>query len=211
MGTIKKSDFKMAIKEGKSIEEFVDVDGGIISGDERYNKGTEIKTGPINQPDDEGGIATTTDDFAATSIQPRNWWWSLSYGYGQGKGKSPIGSNMGIGPNDSNLDESVDESELTKEQMMKKMVEDILSRKSSNKDLVKKSENSDVNRGNIPDISTIEETKMIVVGKTKDLLDSIKDSNLNGEELATVLNYILYNTDTSSIPSEYKPILRKLI
>lgn len=207
MGTIKKSDFKKAVKEGKSIEELVDADGGIISGDEKYNKGSEIKTGPINQPDDEKGVPTTTDDFAATSIQPRNWWWSLSYGYGQGKGKSPIGSNIGMHSDNYELDES----ELTEEQMMKNMVEDILSKKSSNQDLVKKSENSDVNRGEIPDVSKIEDTKMIAVGKTKDLVASIKDGNLSGEDLAILLNFVLYNTDTTEIPSEYKNILRKLI
>lgn len=211
MRTIKKADLKKAIIEGKSINEFVDDDGGMISGDERFNMGSEIKTGPINQPDDDHGIATTTDDFAASSIQPRNWWWSLSYGYGQGKGKSPIGSNIGIGPDDSNLDESIIETELTKEQMMKNMVEDLLSKKTSTHDLVKKSENSDVNRGKIPDITNIEETKMIVVGKTKDLLNAIKDGNLDGQELAIVLNYILYNTDTSTVPQDYKSILRKLV
>lgn len=202
MGTIKKSDFKKAVKEGKSLDEFVDDEGGIISGDERYNMNVDVKTGPINQPDDEKGISTTTDDHRATSIQPRNWWWSLSYGYGQSSSTPTDIHDIG---------ESIDESELTEEQMMKKMVEDILSKKSSNTDIVRRMSDNDVSRAGIPDIDKIEDTKMIVVGKIKDLIDSLGNENLNGEELGIVLNYFLKNINTEEIPSDYKNIIRKAI
>ena len=38
MGTFKKKEFKKMVVESTPIEEFVDDDGGIIGGDERYNK-----------------------------------------------------------------------------------------------------------------------------------------------------------------------------
>lgn len=211
MTTFKKKDFKKMVIESNSIEEFVNDDGSMISGDERYNKGVDVKTGPINMPGDEKGIAVDTDKHAAQAIQPRNWWWSLSYGYGQGKGKSPIGSNIGNGPESDTFGESIDESELTSEQRMKKMVEDILSRQSDNQDLVKRRSNSDVNRNGIPDIKDLSDTKMIVVGKLKDLLDTIESSNLSGEEVGVVLNYLLTTINSSQIPSDYKNIIRKLL
>jgi len=198
MGTFKKKEFKKMVVESTPIEEFVDDDGGIIGGDERYNKGVDVKTGPINMPGDEKGLALTTNKHAASAIQPRNWWWSLTYGYGQGTGTgaNPIASNIG-------------ESELTSEQRMKKMVEDIMSKKSNNSDIVRKGNTSDVNRNNIPDIEDLSDTQMIVVGKLKDLMDTMTSTNMNGEELGITLNYFLSNVDTSQIPSDYKNIIRK--
>jgi len=50
---------------------------------------------------------------------------------------------------------------------------------------------------------------MIIVGKLKDLIDSIGSSNLSGEEVGIVLNFLLGNIDSSQLPSDYKNILRK--
>jgi len=202
MATFKKKDFKNMVVESAPIEEFVDDDGGIISGDEKYNKGVDVKTGPINMPSDEKGLALTTNKHAANAIQPRNWWWSLTYGYGQGQGASVMASNLGES-------DSIDESELTSEQRMRKMVEDILSKKSNNTDIVKKGRTSDVNRNNIPDIDDLSDTQMIIVGKLKDLIDSMGSTNMNGEELGITLNYFLSSVDTSQIPNDYKNIIRK--
>ena len=202
MATFKKKDFKTMVVESASIDEFVNDDGGIISGDEKYNKGVDVKTGPINMPGDDKGLALTTNKFAANAIQPRNWWWSLTYGYGQGQGASVMASNLGES-------DSIDESELTSEQRMRKMVEDILSKKSNNTDIVKKGKTSDVNRNNIPDIEDLSDTQMIIVGKLKDLIDSMGSTNMNGEELGITLNYFLSNVDTSQIPNDYKNIIRK--
>jgi len=209
MTTFKKKDFMRMVIESNNIHEFVNDDGSMISGDERYNKGVDVKTGPINMHGDEKGISVDTDKHAANAIQPRNWWWSLSYGYGQGKGKSPIGSNIGNGPDGDTFGESIDESELTSEQRMNKMVEDILSRQSDNKDLVKRGSTSDVNRNGIPDIKDLSDTKMIIVGKLRDVLDTIQSSNLSGEEVGIVLNHLLSNIDSSQIPIDYKNIIRK--
>ena len=202
MATFKKKDFKTIVVESASIDEFVNDDGGIISGDEKYNKGVDVKTGPINMPGDDKGLALTTNKFAANAIQPRNWWWSLTYGYGQGQGASVMASNLGES-------DSIDESELTSEQRMRKMVEDILSKKSNNTDIVKKGRTSDVNRNNIPDIEDLSDTQMIIVGKLKDLIDSMGSTNMNGEELGITLNYFLSNVDTSQIPNDYNNIIRK--
>jgi hypothetical protein len=201
MATFKKKDFKNTVIETASIEEFVNDDGGIIGGDEKYNKGVDVKTGPINMPSDDKGLALTTNKHAANAIQPRNWWWSMSYGQSQGTGRgsaNPIASNLG-------------ESEITSEQRMRNMVEDILSKKfnNGNTDIVKKGSNSDVNRNNVPDIEDLSDTQMIIVGKLKDLISSMGSTNMNGEELGITLNYFLNTIDTSQIPSDYKNIIRK--
>lgn len=212
MATFKKKDFKKMVTESDNIEEFVGADGSIISGDEKFNKGVDVKTGPINMPGDEKGIAQDTDKFRAQAVQPRNWWWSLSYGYGQGSGKRPdsvTSSSVHAQPMESVEEtEELIESEIAEERM-RKMVEDILSKKSETKDLVKKRNTSDVNRNNIPDIEELSDTKMIIVGKLKDLMDTMATSNMNGEELGIVMNYLISNFDTSKIPSDYKNIIRK--
>jgi hypothetical protein len=207
MATFKKKEFKNIVIESKTIDEFVNDDGGVIGGDEKYNKGVDVKTGPINMPGDDKGLALTTNKHAANAIQPRNWWWSLTYGYGQGTGRgsgNPIASNLGES-------EAIDESELTAEQRMRKMVEDIIAKKSNRGDIVKKGTNSDVNRNNVPDIEDLGDTQMIIVGKLKDLIDSMDSTNMNGEELGIVLNYFLSSVDTTQIPYDYKTIIRKKI
>jgi hypothetical protein len=204
MATFKKKDFKNIVIESDSIEEFVNDDGGIIGGDEKYNKGVDVKTGPINMPGDKKGLALVTNKFAATAIQPRNWWWSLTYGYGQGAktGSNPVASNLGES-------ESIDEGEITAEQRMRNMVEDILSNKTNNTDIVKKRSNSDVNRNKIPDIEELSDSQMIIVGKLEDLINSMESNNMNAEELGITLNHLLSNVDTNKIPSDYKNIIRK--
>ena len=212
MTTFKKKDFKKLVIESSNVDELVDVDGGIISGDERFGKDVEIKTGPINRHGDEKGIAPDTDKFRSQAVQPRNWWWSLSYGYGQGSGKRPdsvTSSSITAEPfSTSSMTEEISETDISEERV-RKMVEDILSKKSNNQDLVKKGSASDVNRNKIPDIEELSDTKMIIVGKLKDLIDTMSSSNLNGEEAGIVLNYLLSSLDTSSIPSDYKNMIRK--
>jgi hypothetical protein len=212
MATFKKTAFKKKIKESIKVDEFVTDDGAVISGDEKYNKDVEITTGPINLPGDDKGISPTTDDHATSAIQPRNWWWSLSYGYGQGSGKSPVGSNLGLqGASYGSFDESIDESNLTSEQRMKKMVEDIMTNRAESKGLVNRGDANDVNRNKIPDIEDLNDTNMIVVGKVDDMMDTIATSNLSGEEVGIVLNHLLDTVDTSKIPSDYKRIIRNKI
>ncbi len=198
MTTFKKKDFKNTVVESTQVDEFVNDDGGIIGGDEKYNKGVDVKTGPINMPGDDKGVALTTNKHAANAIQPRNWWWSLTYGYGQGTGKgaTPIASNLG-------------ESELTAEQRMRNMVEDIMTKKSNSAGIVKKKSNSDVNRNNIPDIEELSDSQMIVVGKLDDLVDTINGLPLSPDELGIVVNRLVSKIDSSKIAVDYKNIIRK--
>jgi len=213
MTTFKKKDFKKLVIESENIDELVNDDGSMISGDEKYNKGVDVKTGPINMPGDEKGIAQDTDKFRSQAIQPRNWWWSLSYGYGQGSGKRPdttTSNSMHSLPLGFHESEEISEADISEERM-RKMVEDILSRKSDNQELVKKRNNSDVNRNGIPDIEKRSDTKMIMVGKLRDLIDTMESGNLSGEEFGIILNFLLSTLDTSSIPSDYKNIIRKKI
>ena len=207
MATIKKKDFKNAVIESAPVDEFVNADGGIIGGDEKFNKGVDVKTGPINMPGDDKGVALTTNKHAANAIQPRNWWWSLTYGYGQGTGRgsaNPVASNLGES-------ESIDESEITAEQRMRSMVEDIMKERMDNTDIVKKRNNSDVNRNNVPDIKDLSKTQMIIVGKLEELVSSMGSNNMSAEELGITLNHFLSKIDTSKIPSDYKNIIRKQI
>lgn len=219
MTTFKKKDFKKLLIESDNIDELVNGDGSMISGDEKYNKGVDVKTGPINMPGDVKGVAQDTDKFRSQAVQPRNWWWSLSYGYGQGSGKRPdsvTASSVHSQPfetGDSSAvseNETVSESDISEERM-RKMVEDILSKKSDNQDLVNKRNNSDVNRNGIPDIEELSDTKMIMVGKLRDLIDTMESGNLSGEEFGIILNFLVSTLDTSSIPSDYKNIIRKKI
>ena len=208
MTTFKKKDFKKLVKESTPVDEFVKDDGSVIGGDEPYNKGVDVKTGPINMPDDEKGVAQYTDKFFAQAIQPHNWWWSLNYGY-----TGPTARATSLSPNnleDGGMSESetVDEA-LTSEQRMRNMVEDILSRKSDNKEMVKKTSTSDVNRNNIPDIDELSDTKQIVVGKLNDLIDTIGSSNLSGEEIGIVANYLISKLDTSKLPAGFKTMITK--
>jgi hypothetical protein len=172
MRTFKKKDFKKVVIDSDYIDEFVDDNGGIISGDERYNKGVDVKTGPINMPGDEKGLALTTNKHAANAIQPRNWWWSMTYGQGRGTGtgsSNPVASNLG-------------ESSIAEERM-RNMVEDILSKKNNNTDIIKKD--------NLSKTAKIESSISDKMAKEIEKAIAKVDSSMTDTDFAIAVAYIL--------------------
>lgn len=80
----------MRINKKNELEEFVDADGGVISGDRNVNSDSEIETGPVQKPwnDDseyEKGIAVTTDR-ATRYTQNIPWFAVYSYRSSTGRG-----------------------------------------------------------------------------------------------------------------------------
>lgn len=69
-------------------------------------------------------------------------------------------------------------------------------------------ENDDINNNQIPDIQELSKTKPIVANKSQEIIDTISKNNLNGVEIATMLNYILGNIDMTKIPQEYRIVLK---
>lgn len=198
MKTYKKKDFVLnkPINESE-VNELVDADGSPIGGGRTVTNNSEIETGPVYPPknDDSGyekGVSTTTDR-AARYRQPRNWFSNLGYGgtpYSHGeRGAIPI-----MAEDDNNI---------------KQMVEDILNKKSNDNEVVRRYVDTDVNQNNIPDLQDL--SNPAASNKTKEFLDVIKNNNLNGEQIAIMLNYIFTNLDVSKIPQNYKRLLLKKI
>jgi beta-mannanase len=74
----------------KKVDEFVNADGGIISGDRNATNNSEIETGPVQKPfnDDSGykkGISTTSDR-ASRYAQNIPWFAVYSYRGQSGRG-----------------------------------------------------------------------------------------------------------------------------
>ena len=78
------------IKEKIELDEFVDGEGGIISGDRNVTNDSEVETGPVQKPynddsDYEKGVSTTTDR-AARYRQNIPWFAVYSYRSQSGRG-----------------------------------------------------------------------------------------------------------------------------
>lgn len=107
------------LKEKFELDEFVDSEGGIISGDRNVTNDSEIETGPVQKPynddsDYEKGVSTTSD---RASRYRQNIPWFAVYSY-----RSQSGRGLPI-------------NETKKKIITKKELEE---------DLVKKSKNSEV-------------------------------------------------------------------
>lgn len=191
MATIKKKDLKQykvkdSSEEKEELDELVDADGSPIEGSKVDVNDTEIETAPQQ----------TSDEFANSAIQPNR------YFYGIGGTAYSRGARV--------QSESEDLGETAKAKM-RKMVEDLLSKKSDDHNFVSRYQDTDVNRNNIPDLSDLAQTyqKPIPAKKTQEMLDTIQKNNLNGEEVAIILNFIINNIDTSQIPDDYKRMIMK--
>jgi hypothetical protein len=82
----------MPIKKKSEIEEFVDSDGSIISGDRNAVNNSEIETGPTAKPwnddsDYEKGVSTTTDRVTRYT-QNIPWFAVYSYRSAAGRGQT---------------------------------------------------------------------------------------------------------------------------
>ena len=106
MPTIKKNE----------IEEFVGLDGSIISGDRNATDNSEIETGPVDKPfnddsDYEKGVSTTTD---RKSRYAQNIPWFAVYSYrGQG-GRGQTVSETKLKITKKELEENIEEDLVKK-------------------------------------------------------------------------------------------------
>lgn len=69
-------------------------------------------------------------------------------------------------------------------------------------------EGNDINHNQIPDIQELSKTKPIVANKAQEVIDTIGKNNLNGDEIASLLNFILSNIDMNNISPEYRNMLK---
>lgn len=144
MATLKNKEVK------PPVDEFVDADGGIISGDRNATSNSEIETGPVQKPfnDDseyEKGMATTTDR-AARYRQDIPWF--AVYSYGQ---RARVNEN--------------EPKKVTKKQIEKKIEEDLVKKSGIDREVWAKDYNGKAEKV----IDIIEDGDL-----TKDQLEKIK-------------------------------------
>lgn len=170
------------VKGDQTIDELVDADGSIISGKRAKTNDSEIWTAPQQ----------TTNDYKAGVTQGRRFgaWGGTPYSHGDAAGMGE--SKVHIG-----------------ERKMREMVEDLINTKlgkKKNDDIVSNNKPSDINRNEIPDIDELftDKKKAAVAHHTSELIDSIKNNNLEEEELAMVLNALVKNIDFSQLGNDYK-------
>lgn len=118
---------KKNIKETDEIEEFVNADGGIISGDRNATSDSEIETGPVAKPfndtsDYEKGVSTTTD--RATRYRQNIPWFAV-YSYGGSH-------NRGLPVNEKKT------TILTKDQLDEEIKEDLVKKSKNDRDVFDK-------------------------------------------------------------------------
>ena len=181
MSTFKKKDLKK-YKSPEKLEELVDDDGSPIGG----TKGSSMNISndsEIYVPDQQTG-----DEFAAQALQPNRYY--REYG-----GVPYTRGVVAVGEGEEEIAET----------KMKDMIENILGDKSKNTEMVRKKSMSDVNRNEIPDISTL--SNPIVTKKASDIINTINKNNLNADEVAIILNTILSDLNTNEISPDYKKIL----
>jgi hypothetical protein len=111
----------MSNKGKKGLDEFVGLDGGMISGDRNVTSNSEIETGPVQKPwnddsDFEKGMSTTTD--RATRYRQNIPWFAV-YSYRSSSGR-------GLPINETN------KKVKTKQEIEKEIMEDLV--KKSKKD-----------------------------------------------------------------------------
>lgn len=119
MPTIKKNltENNETVEETAEIDEFVNADGGIISGDRNATSDSEIETGPVAKPfndtsDYEKGVSTTTDR-AARYRQNIPWFAVYSYGGSHNRGL-PVNESPKVILTKDQLDEEIKEDLVKK-------------------------------------------------------------------------------------------------
>lgn len=139
------------------IEEFVDSEGGIISGDRNATSNSEIETGPVDKPfnddsDYEKGVSTTTD--RATRYRQNIPWFAV-YSY-RGSSARPV--------NETN------KKTYTKEEIERKIKEDLVKRQNRDREIWEKDYDGKVEKI----VDTIIDNDL-----TSDQLEKIKKAVLN--------------------------------
>jgi hypothetical protein len=197
MATFKKKDFKEQYVDSETIEEenideLINGDGALVGDETKMaSSDSEIWTDSPFTGDEEAdqGAPTTTDDHVNNTRQKRKYPWG--YGYA------------------ANGINTVRESEkiLAKERMGD-LIEDIMSDKSNSNDFVRGNQPQDINRNDIPDITDITTNNQALANSIESAIKMVNAQGIKGESLGVVLNYILSNVDVSSLPQDYKRILK---
>lgn len=152
------------------INELVDTDGYLISGDKpEYNGNSEIEV-PDNQ---------TNDEFLQAAIAPKRLYWYSSFGV-------PTVSNY-----QCDLNDNENKLVLTKEAFMKSFLPEDKFVNFSSKEVIGKKENT------IKSIEQLNSTKPNLAINTKNFVEIINKTPINTNDKNIILNYIKENIEVS--------------
>ena len=152
----------MPIIKKNQIEELVDSEGGAIGGDRNVTNNSEIETGPVQKPwndgsDYEKGMATTTDR-ATRYHQDIPWFAVYSYRGTRGTG-SIVGTTFSLN----------EKKKLTKKQIEEEITEDLVKKSKRDNDMIEKNFDS----------------------KVEKMVDTINDGDLNQDQLEKLKKAVL--------------------
>jgi hypothetical protein len=144
----------------QELEELVDSEGGMISGDRNVTNNSEIETGPVEKPwndnsDYEKGMATTTD--RATRYRQNIPWFAV-YSYRSASFRS------------ISVNETSKKKVVTKKQLEEEIKEDLVKKSKRDGEVLDKAFDTKVEKM----VDTIEDTDL-----SKDQLEKIKKAILN--------------------------------
>jgi hypothetical protein len=176
------------VMEEEEVNELIDTAGTLIDKNDNYKMGKSyIKS------------KKTTDDFIRSATQGPEAYFIYGGPY--------YGINYSYVVNE---EENTDISENQVDEM-KNLVDEIFLKKKDDRGIVKRSNEQGVlgDQINIPDISELKKTfeKPMVVRKLNHLVDLIDKEELNGEELAIILNHLLKNIKIFKLSDKHKEIL----
>jgi len=193
-----KREFEESYKPDE-IDELYDPTSGDLSGDIPVMDTSSVFTDTPVLPSDyssdrEMGIPTTTNQYSANAKNNKQQYPFQGY-------------NMGIPYGYYNVNESKDKlSELIKKRVQKVM-EDLVDGDTKKNGLIDIDNYSDLNKNNIPDISEIEDIK--VIEATKTFLNKISDSN--ELEVFLILNHLFDNIKISELDPKLRNTLKTKI
>ena len=178
------------------INELIDTDGILIDKDDDFKANQRIVRSK-----------KTTDDFVRSATQgPEAYfiyggpYYGINYSY-------TVAENEVL-EEDEDTPSSIDENQIEE---MKSLVDEIFLKKRDERGIVKKTNEQDIlgDEVIIPDISELKKTfeKPMVIRKLNHLLDLVGKEQLNGEELAIVLNHLIDNVEINKISDKHKEIL----
>lgn len=212
--TYKKSDIHKYINEKKNVideeevNELVDIDGSLINKDDNYRATPSVIKSK-----------KTSDDFARAATQgPEAYfiyggpYYGINYSYVVNE-EEKIEEN--ISPEAMQDLEAFHDIEFNydflEENKMKGLVDEMFLSKKTDSGMVKKTNEQDLvgDEIEIADISELKKTfeKPMVIHKLNHLLSLVEKEELNGEELAILLNHLIKNVKIDLISEKHKEIL----
>lgn len=193
-----KKEFEESYKPDE-IDELYDPTSGDLSGDIPVMNTSNIFTDTPILPSDYSsdrkmGIPTTTNQYSANAKNNKQQYPFQGY-------------NMGVPYGYYSIYESKDKLSELITKRVQKVMEDLVDSNGSKNGLINTDNYSDLNKNNIPDISEIEDIK--VIEATKTFLKKISDSN--ELEIFLILNHLFDNIKISELDSKLLNILKSKI